>query len=72
LYDSGRKAVAFCGKANAEGLQLQEARFRAPGNRTPLFKFRIIVYQQFIEKFLYEGCYEVSTKVIPKTYFCYY
>ena len=36
MYDSGRKAVAFCGKANAEGLQLQEARFRAPGNRTPL------------------------------------
>ena len=35
-YDSGRKAVVFCGKAEAEGLKLKEARFGAPGNRTPL------------------------------------
>ena len=35
-YDSGRKAVVFCGKAEAERLKLNEAKSKAPGNRTPL------------------------------------
>ena len=35
-YDSARKAVVFCGKAEAERLKLNEAKSKAPGNRTPL------------------------------------
>ena len=62
-YDSARKAVVFCGKAEAERLKLNEAKSRAPGNRTPLAKVKIVkLYNNnFIFQF-FRAHYERSEK----------
>ena len=40
MYDSGRKKSAYLYLAKADRIRFKEARFGAPGNRTPLVNLR--------------------------------